>query len=586
MTKPRNKCTQPIPTGDSSRWRLLIAGAIAIALLTLIAYIPAMRAGFIWDDERQVLGNSLITAPLTHLMFRLEHALWGFNPAGYHVVNVLLHILNALLLWWLLRRLKLPGAWLAAAIWAVHPVNVESAAWITEATNTLSTALFLGTLLLSLRFMDTDRRDWWKYYIPGLIIYALALSAKSTACVLPAALIAVHWLSRRKVRWREALLITPFVLMGVAMGEVSIWWEVHHQGTHDLGIYLSSADRLLIAGRALWFYLAKLILPVSLTFSYPQWDIHGHAVAQYVWPAAWMLFIAVLWRLRKSLGNRPLLAFVFFTVMLSPMLGFIDLDTFRYTYVADHYQYIACIGPIALFAAFISTCKLNQQARRAIAASVLTVLTVLTWRQSMVYTNSETLWRDVLAKNRNSWLAHVNLANLLDHRGDTDEAMPHYRRAVKLNPYYAEGQVDLGDALVRQGKPDEAIEHYAMALSIAPTWPDAHYDMGIALGKQGKVLDAIGQYQQAVMLNRHYVDAYNSLGVALVEAGKLPGAIQYLRTGLAVSPTDGHLHSNLAVALYYKGDYAGAWREAGLASHHGVEPNPAFIEALSKKMPR
>ncbi len=589
------------PTDPYPDRRMLITGAIAIVLLMLIAYIPAMRAGYVWDDDKYVTQNPLITAsdglhriwfstdmpsqyfPLVYTMFRAEHALWGFDPAGYHITNILLHALNALLLWWLLRRLRVPGAWLAAAIWALHPVNVESVTWITERKNTLSTAFFLGTLLASLRFMGADQRGWWKYYLLGLVFCALALFAKTTACVLPAALLVVHWLRGRKVRWREALQIVPFTAMGLAMGLVSVWWEQHHQGTVGQDYLLSWADRVLIAGRALWFYLIKLILPVKLTFSYPQWHVHGHDPAQYLWPAAWIASMVLLWRWRPKLGYGPLLASVFFAAVLSPMLGFINLYTFRYTYVADHYQYVACIAPIALFAAFLSTRRLTRHTYRAIAAVVLMGLAVLTYRQSLVYTDAETLWHDVLAKNERSWLAHNNLANLLDRRGDTDEAMRHYFRVVELNRYFPEGQLNLAAALVAKGRLDEAVIHYTEALTLEPDWPDAHYDLGVAFHKQGKLREAIGQYQQAFRLKPDYADAYNNAAIALISLGKLDGAARYLRTAVEIQPSHGRAHGNLAVALYYKGDYAGAWHEVELAQRYGAGINPDFLRELSTR---
>jgi tetratricopeptide (TPR) repeat protein len=569
--------------------RLLIAGAVAIALMTLAAYWPAIHGGFIWDDDAYLTQNPLITAPdglariwfsteqtsqyfpLVYTTFRMEHALWGMNPIGYHAVNVLLHILSALLLWTLLRRLKIPGAWIAA-----------------ERKNCLSTVFYLLVLLTSLRFMDATDRLRWRYHACGLILCALALFAKTTACTLPAAILVIHWFRGRKVDRAAFLRIIPFAVIGVAMGYVSIWWERNIQGTYGSEFAFGFIDRLLVAARAIWFYLGKLVWPTKLTFSYPRWEINPHAPAQYVWPVVCIAAVILLWRFRKS-GRGPIAAAVFFAAALSPMLGFINLFTFKYTFVADHYQYVACMGPIALFAAFISRGwrdrKMYVGLRYVLPCAILIVLGFLTWRQAHVYTDSESLWRDTIAKNPTCWLAHNNLANLLDRRGDTDEAVPHYQETIRLNPDFAEGHLNYGIVLCDRGMLDQGIAQYKEALRIAPDWPDAYYDLGVAYASQGKVNEAVSAYRAAIDLRPEYVEAHNNLGVALIAQGHPDEAIEHFRFVLAADPNMGGAHENLAVALYDLRRYAEAWQEVRLAIECGNNPNPAFLEALSRKMP-
>lgn len=585
---------------------LIIIGAVAIALMTLISYWPAIHGGFIWDDNDYVTENPLITAPdglariwfsteqtsqyfpLVYTMFRMEHAIWGMNPIGYHAVNVILHILTALLLWTLLRRLRIPGAWLASAIFALHPVNVESVAWITERKNCLSTVFYLLVLLTSLRFMDSEDRLRWKYCAYGLILYLLALFAKTTACTVPAAILVIHWLRGRKVDRTAILQMIPFAIIGVGMGYVSIWWERNIQGTFGTEFAFGFMDRLLVAARAIWFYLGKLVWPTKLTFSYPRWEINPHDPAQYVWPALCIAAVILLWRFRK-LGRGPIAAGVFFAAVLSPMLGFISLYTFKYTFVADHYQYFACIGPIALFAAFISRRWRDRNVdvglRYVLPCAILIVLGILTWRQARVYTDSESLWRDTIAKNPTSWLAHNNLANLLDRRGDTEEAIPHYQDAIRLNPDFAEGHLNYGIVLSDLGMLDEAIAQYKEALRIAPEWPDAYYDLGVVYGRQRKFALAADAYRTAIDLRPEYVEAHNNLGVTLIALGRPDQAIEHFRFVLATDPGMGRAHNNVAVALFDLGQYAEAWKEVRLAIVCGDNPNPAFVQALSKKMP-
>src|SRR5208282_2029879 len=225
--------------------RLAIPGTLIVVFVCL-AYFPALRGGFVWDDEAYVTNNPLLTAPdgltriwfsteppsqyfpLTYTTFRIERVLWGLNPAGYHLVNLLLHAANALLVWRVLTRLRVPGAWLAAAIFALHPVQVESVAWISERKNVLMGFFFLLTLLAWIKFIDELCKRPWRFYVLALIFYALALSAKTTACTLPAALLLVLWLEKMPINWRRLAQVAPFVAMGIGIGLVAVWWERHH----------------------------------------------------------------------------------------------------------------------------------------------------------------------------------------------------------------------------------------------------------------------------------------------------------------------------------------------------------------------
>src|SRR5438309_10758800 len=275
----------------SSR-RGAIAFALVLAVLTILVYRPAWNGGFLWDDDVYITTNELLTAPdglrriwfsfdspsqyfpLVYTMFRVEHAFWGLNPTGYHWVNLLLHVANALLVWGVLARLKVPGAWLAGAIFALHPVQVESVAWITERKNVLMGFFFLLTLLAWVAFVDERTKRRWCFYGLALILYVLALSAKTTACTLPAALLLILWLQKKPISWQRTFEILPFLVLGLAMGLLAMWWEHYHQGTSRAAIpFLSPVDRVLVASRAVWFYVSKLIWPSNLTFIYPKWNI-------------------------------------------------------------------------------------------------------------------------------------------------------------------------------------------------------------------------------------------------------------------------------------------------------------------------
>src|SRR5437899_7224955 len=431
--------------------------ALVLAAVTIFAYWPAWNGGLLWDDDVYITNNELLTAPdglrriwfsldspsqyfpLVYTTFRIEHAVWGLDPIGYHWVNLLLHIANALLVWLVLARLKVPGAWLAGAIFALHPVQVESVAWITERKNVLMGFFFLLTLLAWVAFLDEKTKRPWLYYGLALILYLLALSAKTTACTLPVALFLILWLQKKRISWERIFEINPFFVLGIASGLLAIWWERYHQGTsRAIFTFLSPIERVLVARRAIWFYLSKLACPSNLTFIYPRWDIAPTHLLDYAWLLTGVLVCGAIYFLRRYVGRCVEVAAAFFIATLSPVLGFIMLYTFRYTFVADHYQYLACIGPIALASAGIVNLsdKFSQYRGVILSLALLVVasLGTLTWRQAATYTDNETLWRTTLARNPECWMAQTNLGLVLLQKGDIDDGIAHYRSALQTQP--------------------------------------------------------------------------------------------------------------------------------------------------------
>jgi len=515
--------------------------------------------------------------PLVYTTLRFEHTLWGLHPVGYHFVNILFHALNALLVWAVLRKLALPGAWLAAAIWAVHPVNVESVAWITELKNTQSTLFYLLALLAWMKYADRETGRPWRFYGLALVLQALALFSKTTACTLPAALLLVLWLRKEPIGWRRLVQVAPFLALGVAMGLFSIWWEAHLGNYRkELDYTFNALERVLIATRALWFYATKLVWPTKLAFSYPRWEIDVRDPRQYTWLIGCVVIALFLWWRRRVLGRAPVAAVVFFVAALSPLLGFIPLYTFRYTFVADHYQYVASIGLIALFAAAVSsrvdTWQLGTTGRCALLASLLFALGALTWRQAHIYHDEESLWRDTIAKNPASWMAHTDLAGVLLESGRATEALEEAEQTLRIKPDCAEGHYNLGNVLVSVGKVDEGIGHYEQALRINPSIAAAHYRLGLALAREDRMPEAIEHWEQALRINPDYADAHSKLGVALAEQGRMPEAMQHWEQAVRVNPDDADAHNRLGLALAKQGhmqDAVGHWEQV-------LRVNPAF----------
>ena len=564
----------------SSRGRALIFAVVLVAV-TILAYRPAWHGGFLWDDDDYIIKNELLTAPdgwqriwfsldspsqyfpFTYSTFRIEHALWGLNTTGYHWVNLLLHVGSALLVWAVLARLRVPGAWLAAAIFALHPVQVESVAWITERKNVLMGFFFLLALLAWIVFVDERTRRSWLFYCLALVCYVLALSAKATACTLPAALFLILWLQKKPITMRRVIQILPFVVLGIGMGLLAVWWERYHQGTNrGLFTFLSPIERILVASRAVWFYLSKIFWPSNLTFIYPRWNISPANLIDYIWLVAGIAACVAIYFSRRYFGRSVEVAAAFFVATLTPVLGFVMLFTFRYTFVADHYQYLACIGPIALASAGIVNLSDRFAQYRGVIVSVALLvvasLGMLTWRQAATYTDIETLWRTTLTRNPECWMAQTNLGFVLIQRGKIDDGIAHYRSALQMQPDSWDAEYNLGTALVRKGQVDEAIRHCERAVGMRPTDPDAQVSLGDALLRKGRIDDAIDHYQKATMASPdHFLSRYG-LCQALLEKGELDSAIQVCRSALVLWPLDADCHTALAIALDEKGEPAEA----------------------------
>jgi tetratricopeptide (TPR) repeat protein len=494
---------------------------VLLAVATIVVYQKAWGAGFIWDDDLYVTQNKLLTAPdglsriwfsldspsqyfpLTYTSFRFEYLLWGpFSPA-YHWGNILLHTANALLVWRLLVVLRVPGAWLAAAFFALHPVQVESVAWISERKNVLMGLFFLLSLLAWIRFVETASREGRKYYGLALLFYALALFSKTTACTLPAALLLILWLKKMRIDGRRIAQITPFVVLGLGMGLIAMWWERFHQGTLGAPYEIGLPERFLVATRALWFYAGKLLWPANLIFSYPHWPISSGNLLDYAWLLATVVAVVLLYLARHRLGQGPAVALLFFAATLGPVLGFFMLYTFRYSFVADHYQYLACIGPLALAAAGISRGveyfgERKRFALSALGGALLVTLGFLSRAQCAMYSDWDTLWWTTLSRNPGSWMAHNNIGSSLARKGRTQEAIDHFNKALELNPGHEEAHYNLANALLRLDREDEAIAQFEAALKINPRYTRAHYNLAVVLAHKGRMEEAIALYNKVL----------------------------------------------------------------------------------------
>jgi len=558
------------------RWRPqgLYAGA-ALVVMTLVAYAPVALCGIIWDDNEYVFRNEVLRSlgglariwldggatpqyyPLVFTSFWMEYRLWGLDPLGYHAVNVLLHATCALLLWRVLRHLGLRSAWLAAAVFALHPVHVESVAWITERKNVLSGTLYLASMLCYLRFdrpgsNETGPRRSPLLYALSLILFVGALASKTVTASLPAVLALILWWKKR-LDWRAGMTLLPFLAIGVPCGLLTVWMERYHVGASGPEWDLSPIDRILIAGRALWFYAGKLAWPDPLVFIYPRWRIDSGVWWQYLYPAAALFVVAMLWWRRREWGRGPLVAVLVFAGTLVPALGFFDVYPMRYSFVADHFQYLASIALLALGVeaarnAFIADGRLPAPAGWAAAAALLAILGALTWREIPEYRNPIALWTATLAENPDAWIAHSNLGMHLAERGQLAAAIAHQERAIELQPDLATAHDNLGTAVARLGRIDEAIDHFRRALAIEPERAATLTNLGNAMIAKGRFTDAIEAYERSLALRPDHVVTLNNLGNLLLQRDREQG-IRYLERAIESDPGFAQAHFNLAGAL-------------------------------------
>ena len=528
--------------------------------MTIVAYIPAFKAGFIWDDDDYVTNNKLVQKPsglaeiwiprrtpqyypLVFGTFWIEHQLWGLEPAGYHVVNVVLHALGAVLLWRILRMLDVPAAWLAGAIFALHPVHVESVAWITERKNVLSGVFYLSAVMAYLRFAGLGdsaaiAKKRRLAYALSLVFFIMALLSKTVTSTLPAALLLILWWKKPRIGKSDVLQLLPMFVIGVGMGLLTVWLERAHVGAKGEHWNFTLLQRAMLAGRICWFYAGKLIWPSRLTFVYPRWKIDQAVVWQYLFSISALVVIAALWALRRRIGKGPLAAVGFFAGSLFPALGFFDVYPMRFSFVADHFQYLASIGIICLVCSAvwrISILALKAKTLRIAAAMILLLaLGALTWRQCYVYQDLETLWTDTLAKNPSAYIAHNNLGTIYAQLGEIEKAGEHFRIALEQMPDFT----SLGNMALyysKKGQTELAIEHYQKALELEPRSPHLHNGLASLLINMGQLEQASVHCEKALELADNFAEAHNNMGVLLMRQKHLDQALECFDRALKIN---------------------------------------------------
>lgn len=622
------------------RWEPFALG-VALVIATFTAHFPATQAGYIWDDNISLYENLLVRAPnglykfwfttqtpdywpLSSTIFWLEWQIWGNNPKPYHVTNIALHALSAVVLWRVLIRLGLSGlgGFLGGLLFAIHPVTVESVAWISERKNVLSMTLYLLSILTYLRFTDQGRRTW---YILALLAATAALLAKTSVVALPAVLLLLVWWRQNRITRRDIVRTTPFFMISLAFGLTTVWFQSHNAISSDVVRPEGLCSRIATVGWTAWFYLYKTAAPINLTMVYPRWNIDGRNVLSFVPLILLVACFLVLWYGRKSWGRAPLAALASFVIVLAPVLGLLEMSYCRYSLAADHLQYPGMPGPMALAGSTMATAWSWTRRKNirglaggiaALCGIMVLTLAVFTWRQAAVYSDTETLWRDTLRKNPSAWPAYNDLGLALLNRGRADEAIKYFNQALRLKPDYVAALYNRGNAYDDLNDSARAIPDYTRVIELQPKYSMAYNNRGIAYGVMGDRTREIQDYTQAIELktdnamayyNRGYAyenlgdhkraiqdytqaiehrpdlaEAYNSRGGTYQRMGDAARAIEDCTRAIELKPSLADAYCNRAAAYCSLRKYDRAWADVNKSRQLGGKINPVFLDYLVK----
>lgn len=576
-----------------------------LAVVIFMVFSGTIRNGFVWDDDDYIHKNPLLTDPnglakiwksyyspkfnpqentpqyypLVFTTFYLEHKLWGFHPAGYHITNVILHIGNTILLLLVLRKLGLSWAvsLITAAIFGIHPTQVESVAWATERKNVLAGLFYFGAFLSFLHYQDSAKI---RYYVLSLALFVCALLSKTAAVVLPVTLVLAAYLKDRPIR-KTIFSAIPFFALSTAAGLVTLTLEKTMVGAKGAEWSFPLFERLLIVSHSIWFYIGKILWPHPISFIYGQWDINTRSVVSYLPLAGVILALAGLWIFRKKLGRLPAFSLVYFVVAAAPALGFISFYMMRYTFVADHFIYLA-IWSIMLLAVITAAKLLGRlpQSPRIVIGTFATIMILvcfaaLTADEVKKYKNMQALWERTIAVNPKAWLAHNNLGVIYASQGQHAKALEHYKTTIELNPNYATAHNNAGVAFVLMNQPARAIDYYKRALELQDDYIEANYNLAVAYSKLEKNTEAIEYFRKAVQLQPENTSAWYNMAICFSKTDKIPDAAEAYRKVTELNPKYPEAHYNLASSY----QILGKLDEAAASFKKALEIRPAYIEA-------
>lgn len=546
-----------------------LLSALALAGAIVLAYAATLRGEFLWDDDAHISANPTVVGPLglkeiwttaranyfplVLTNFRLQHALWGLNPVGYRAVTLAFHVLAALLLWRVLMRLHVPGAWLGAAFWSLHPVQVESVAWVCELKNTQSAVFFLLTIWFWIRWLEAgqaadapgSRPKTGSTYALALACAALALLSKPSTVMLPVALGLCLWWMRRRLTGRDLAALAPFTALSCIVAGWTIWEQKFHSGASGAEWAQTWPERVTTAGRIAWFYLGKLAWPEPLMFIYPRWTPDAGNAAAFL-PAAGVLVGLgwLAWRRHRLRGG--FFAAAYFVALLFPVLGFFDVYFFRYSFVGDHFQYLASMGPVAALVAAVATVMPRGG---LVAGAAVVALALGTRHYAATFRDSETLWRTTVARNPGSAMAWAQLGAVQVRAARHDDAIASFQRALQINPQHPEALNHLGCEYLRLGRMREGIAQLRQAIAARPDFAEALSNLGLALAQDDRASEALPLLETAVRLRPDAAAPHAAMARALAALGRTDEAMAHFETALRLDPNRAQTHDDFGLAL-------------------------------------
>ncbi len=595
----------------SSFSRDLLAKHVAIgAVLVLAAIIvqwPALPGTFIWDDYVMLPLNPQLRGPsglwyfwtstsqpdywpVSYSTHWLEWRLWGTWVSPYRAANLALHALNAILAWRILTRLGVAGAWWCALAFAVHPVNVEAVAWILQRKTVLSTALAAGCLWC---FLESDARPGRRYYVAAIVLFALAMLAKTSVVMWPLVLLLCRWWQRRRLAASDLRAIEPFLVIALVLGLIAVAFQQYRAIGDDVVRDDGLVSRVALAGWTVWFYLAKAVFPAQLCFMYPRWPLGIYALGDFIPLVSIGAALAIFWWQRSRLWGAACLAgFGYYLLNLVPVLGFVNIYFMRYSLVADHWQYLALPGLIALVVGSGAYWMERSGSVARVAWHVLLLgaaiaLGAKAYSHAAIFggATNEPLWNDTLAKNPCAWVAHNALGFLLITQHKYEPAIEHFQAAILLEPDYAPAHDNWGVALCRLGRIEAGIAHYRRALEIDSRFANSHHNLGVALEAQGSLDEAIASYRRAIELRPGSASSHLALGGALLRHHQPGAAIEHFSKVIRLEPGNAAAYSNLGVACAAKGRFNEAVRAVSIALRLSEGRAPAQqIEELKTRL--
>ncbi|MFM8493950.1 MAG: tetratricopeptide repeat protein [Planctomycetia bacterium] len=601
----------PAPGSRAGRWRDFLIRFAVIVLAGLWIYSPTYHGDWLWDDDQLLTQNLTVQHrispdpnvppdslrslaklwfnpdgadyfPLSYTALWAQWPFFGLNSTGYHATTIILHITGALLFWALLAQLRLPGAWISALLFAVHPVCVESVAWVSETKNTLSLPLFLLSCIFWVRQdeePDGRRRLW--LYVASLVFFLLAMFAKTSVVAMPLVTLLYAWWKRGRITTQDVLRAAPMIAISITLGLITVsyqWGRAIGQEKIIVGDLFSVTgflSRAAIAGMGILFYLATILWPVNLLPIYPRWEVDPPKIWQLLpWPvifaAGWWI-----WRERATWGRHVGFALGFFLLMVAPVLGFVTISYMRITWVADHFIYVPMLSIVALVGAAATRWfdTLKEEFKPTFVATAALLVAIITFHSffyASAWMDEDHLWEYTLKHNHEAWQAHNRLGARKLPRGDVDGAHYHFQNSTRLRPDLGETHNNLGTTLMARAQIaaqrgdeaaarrelDEAISQFAEACRLTPQISAVHENLANALTNAGRFDEAAEKYKELTEKMPHNAAYINNYGVTLYKAGRKEESIVQFRRALELAPNMQDAKDSLAVALGERPDPA------------------------------